>query len=202
MKVVAAVLSYNRRALWKRTVKSLDRSTLPLELVFYDNGSSDGTEALVDQRGGVCNKTDNHTIGHGVRAAMALALKRRPDLVLLTGDDYEYHDRWLERLLAFWAVASPKVAICTLSIEPAYHWSPVIRTKVIGGQVVLVRRTVPGANWSFRPELWREIGPMVPENSHKYDHRICAHLNAQGRWLCALPLAEHIGEGRRSWQRG
>jgi len=201
MKVVAAVLSYNRRALWKRTVKSLDRSTLPLELVFYDNGSSDGTEALVVQRGGVCNKTGNHSIGHGVRAAVGLALNRRPELVLLSGDDYEYHDRWLEHLVAFWRAAPADVAICTLSIEPAYHWSPVLSTKVIGGQVVLVRRTVPGANWSFRPGLWGEIESLIPDNSHKYDHRVCAALNEAGRWLCALPLAEHIGEGRRSWKR-
>lgn len=197
MKLVVAVLSYNRRALWKRTVKSLERTNLPFKLLFYDNGSHDGTEILVARRGGVCNQTSNHTIGHGARAAVGLALKHRPDLILLTGDDYEYHERWLDCLLAFWKAAPPEVAICTLNIAPAYRWSPVLSTKVIGGQVVLVRGMIPGANWSFRPKLWREIGPMVPDDSNQYDKRVAAYLKDRGRWLCALPLAEHIGEGRR-----
>lgn len=200
MKVAVAVLSYNRLDLFERTVASLYRTKCPFNLVLYDNGSSDGTERRVAALGGTCNSTANHTIGHGVRSAVELALGHEPDLLVLSADDYEYHEDWLERLVRFWEEAPRNVAICTLSIEPAYHWTPVLAVHSIGGQVVLQRRTVPGANWSFRAALWSEIGAAIPDGSHKYDHQVCARLNGAGRWLCALPLAEHIGEKRRSWK--
>ncbi|HUV94567.1 MAG TPA: glycosyltransferase family A protein [Anaerolineae bacterium] len=200
MKVALAILSYNRLDLWERTLASLYQGGYPFGLVLYDNGSSDGTERRVAELGGICNCTKNHTIGHGVRSAVGLALRHKPDIIVLSADDYEYHQGWLERLVRFWEAAPQPVAICTLSIEPAYEWTPVLAVHSIGEQVVLQRRTVPGANWSFRAALWPQLEPMIPDNAHKYDHRLCAELNAQGCWLCALPLAEHIGENRRSWK--
>lgn len=205
MRIIAGVLSHDRFTLWRRTVKSLDKTAVPtgceFDLLLYDNGSTDGRMLdYVMQRGGMVNYGRNHTIGHGFRTLAAAALKQQPDVMVLSGDDYEYRPDWLARLVAFWQAAPPEVALCTLAIEPEYSHTPILAVHEIGGEQVQQRRTVPGANWSLRPETWHDIEPMVPNNSHKYDHAVCAYLRENGRWLCALDLATHIGEGQRSWK--
>lgn len=201
MKIVIGVLSYNRFSLWRCTIKSLDLSGGGFDLLLYDNGSTDvRMRQYIQERGGILNSTPNHTIGHGFRALARRALAMKPDIVVLSGDDYEYRPGWAARLADFWQAAPPEVAICTLAVEPPYHWTPILETRGIGGEVVQLRRTVPGANWSFRPALWAEIDHLVPDNSHKYDHAVCAHLRDAGRWLCSVDLAVHIGEGQRSWK--
>lgn len=205
MKIVAGVLSHDRFKLWRRTVKSLDQAVVPpgceFELLLYDNGSSDGRMLdYVGRRGGMFNYGRNHTIGHGFRTLAGAALKLEPDVVVLSGDDYEYRPDWLEGLVDFWKAAPEDIGICTLAIEPEYHWTPILGVHEIGGQVVQERKTVPGANWSFRPKLWAEIEGMIPNDSHKYDHAVCKYLRDNGRWLGAIDLAVHIGEGQRSWR--
>ena len=200
MRVTVAVLTYNREDLFRRTIASLKRTQRPYERVIVDNGSTDGTAKLVAKMpGGICNQDGNRTIGHGLRLAMQAAMQTEPELVLFTADDYLYCSGWLERLVDFWENAPAKAGLCTLAVEPTYHWNTIYDARQCGGQWALRRRTVPGANWSFRASLWAEIAPMVPDDSHKYDHQVCGALQEAGYGLYALPLAEHMGAGRRSW---
>lgn len=199
MKVVVAVLSYNRLALWERTVASLKLTEHPFDLVLYDNGSTDGTAERVAALGGVCNQTDNHWIGHGFRECARLALEHEPDLLLLSADDYEYQEDWLTRLVAFWEAAPAKVAICSCHIYDVFRWNRILGADTYGGQRALRRLTLAGDNWSFRPELWSEIEAMIPDNGHKYDKRVSRALNVQGCTLYELDLATHIGAGHRLW---
>jgi hypothetical protein len=200
VKVAIGVLSCNRFSLWRRTVKSLDLSEGAFELLLYDCSTDDRMQAYIANRGGRLAGNRKTTIGHGFRVLAEMALAKKPDIIVLSGDDYEYQPDWLSKRVTFWQAAPADVGICTLNIEPEYHWSKTIATHIIGGEVVQQRRTVPGANWSFRASLWSEIEPMIPDNSHKYDHAVCAYLRDSGRWLAALDLAVHIGEGLRSWK--
>ena len=99
MRVVVAVLSYNRLELWRRTMDSIYRTSYPFELVLFDNGSTDGTEQEVAALGGVCNDSDNHWIGHGFRESVKLAMAHEPDMIIFSADDYEYREGWLEELV-------------------------------------------------------------------------------------------------------
>lgn len=202
IKVVIAVLTHNRRELFKQTISSLKQTKLPYERVILDNGSTDGTEKLVATLpNSRCNRDGDYSIGHGFRLAVEMALERDPDLIVFTADDYIYCPGWLDHLVAFWQFAPPKTALCSCVVEPIYHWNTIERAERINGKWALRRRTLPGANWSFPVDLWPEIEPMVPSRSHKYDHRVCHALRNAGWGLYALPLAEHAGAGRSAWRR-
>lgn len=199
MKVAVAVLTYNRQPLFRQTIESLKQTALPYERVIVDNGSTDGTAALVAKMGGICNQ-DNRFIGHGLRVAMKAALRTKPDLVLFTADDYLYCRGWLENLVRWWENAPRNAGLATLNVEPVFHWNTILGVLQVDGLWSFERRTVPGACWSFRPALWPQIAPLVPDDSHKYDHRVCTELRASGWRLYALPLAEHAGAGQRTWK--
>lgn len=199
MKVVVALLTYNRLDLFSQTIASLRRTNVSFELLPVDNGSTDGTAERVRELGGICDGAENHTIGHGFRIAVTAALERDPDLLVFSGDDYEYHDGWLERLLAFWNDPPADVDICGCHLEPVYGWNKPLGTVESGGQRALVRATVEGASWTFLPSLWNRIEQWIPDHSHHYDKRICRELRQAGRRICVLPVAEHIGDGRRVW---
>lgn len=200
MKVVVALLTYNRKDFYKRTLHSLKQTKLPFDLIPVDNGSTDGTAGLVRGQKGFCNTDGNRTIGHGFRLAMGLALARKPDIVLFTADDYFYCPGWLEHLTEFWENAPKHAALCSLTMEPPYRWNTILGALHIGGCWVVERHTVPGANWSFRAGLWRQLEPLIPDDSHHYDRRVCEALRKKGGRIYALPLAEHLGAGSRSWK--
>jgi len=199
MRTVVAVLTYNRRDLFERTMASLQGTALPFGLVVVDNGSTDGTAERVQKLGGICNRTGNHMIGYGFRLAIEAALDQEPELIVFSGDDYEYRDGWLERLAAFWEATPPKVALATCHIEPTHAYNTILGTLDAGGQRALVRGTVPSASWTFRAGLWPEIETMVPGDVHMFDKNVCRYLRQSGRLLCALNLAEHLGHGKHSW---
>ncbi len=205
LKIAVAVLSYNRRALLERTLHSLStplartlqgQGLLTLHLV--DNGSTDGSEELVAVMGGLCNTDGDRSVGHGMNLAIGEALAAGPDLVLFTADDYRYYPDWLERLLDWWEDAPGDVVLTTCSVEPEYDWNTPRGIIVAGGETGVIRDSVPGSNWSFLAE---DVGDIIPvrETTGGEDLEICAALRARGRLLCALDLAEHIGERRSAW---
>jgi glycosyltransferase involved in cell wall biosynthesis len=204
MKVVVAVLTYNRIDLFGRTTGSLKRTAYPYERIVVDNGSTDGTVAATAKMGGkiILNVTGNPMIGYGFRLATEAALEFGPDLIVFSGDDFEYRQGWLERLVAFWRDAPKTVALCGMHLETVYRWSAIRGAIEFGGQRGLVRDSLPGASWSFRPALWDQIKDLVHDDSHRYDRAVCRRLREHGRLLVALPLSEHKGHGRRMWETG
>lgn len=204
MKVVVAVLTYNRIDLFGRTIGSLKRTAYPYQRIVVDNGSTDGTVAATGKMGGkiILNTTGNSMIGYGFRLATEAALEFGPDLVVFSGDDFEYRHGWLEGLVAFWKAAPPAVALCGMHLETVYRWSAIRGAIELGGQRGLLRDSLPGASWSFRPTLWDEIKDLVHDGSHRYDRTVCRRLVQKGRLLVALPLSEHTGYGRRMWEVG
>lgn len=196
--LTVAVLTYNRKALLRKTLQSLAIQDYPHRFVLVDNGSTDGTADLVERSGGIAIWDGDHTVGHGMNVAIAQALARGTKYVLFTADDYEYQPGALARLVAFWDAAPCEVALCCCNLEPDYPWNQVWGVLESGGQRALMRMSVPGSNWSFRAADWPQIGPLR-EVTGGEDLEVCKRLLSVGRKLCALDLAEHIGERKSAW---
>ena len=201
MNIVVTVLTWNRKDLFERTIASMARTQVPHTLIAVDNSSTDGTAELVEQMGGICNRSGNHNTGLGFRLAVQAALAKKAELIVFSGDDFEYHEGWLERLVAFWEAAPQHVALCGMYIEAIYPHCPVWGVAEFGGQRALLRGTLPGASWSFRPWVWHQICDLVKDNSPYYDKRAAQRL-AKDYLLCQLDLSEHTGAGRRMWREG
>ena len=77
---------FNRAELTFRCLRSLGACSVPIEIVIVDNGSSDGTSALLDavENAVVIRKDANEGFAHGVNAGAARA--RGKDLLLLNND--------------------------------------------------------------------------------------------------------------------
>jgi len=204
MKVVVAVLTYNRRDLFGRTIGSLKRTEYPYSRIIVDNGSTDGTVEALGKMGGkiILNQTGNPMIGYGFRLAHEAALAYDPELIVFSGDDFDYSQGWLERLVSFWQAAPKCMALCGMYLETIYRWSAIRGAIELGGQRALLRDSLPGASWSYRPALWDTIKDLVHDDSHRYDRAVCRRLVSARQLLAALPLSEHRGYGRRMWEVG
>lgn len=197
-KVAVALLTYNRRHFFERTLASLAQAEYPFDLCVVDNGSVDGTAERVRELGGLVNESGNHAVGLGMNLAIGAAMKHDPDLMVFTADDYEYKPGWLRRLVNFWEAAPGDVVLTTCNIEPDYCWAFVTGTLDCGGERALVRNTVPGSNWTFRASDWPIIGP-IPEFTGGEDIAVLEKLRKAGKRFCALDLAEHIGMKESAW---
>ena len=180
MHVRAVVLSYgeDRRDLLERTVASLKL------------GPGDS----------VYTAPEGSSIGNSFKWSLATD-NPVADIILFSGDDYEYCYEWRTRLVDFWEHAPEDAAICSGHVEALLYWNGILWSGQVGEQHVFERIAVPGACWSFRASLWPELERLVPD-SHQYDKAVCYQLRDKGYKIYAVPLAEHIGVGRRQWDKG
>ncbi len=200
--VAVGVLTFNRFDLLKRTIESLERTEQAFWRVLVDGGSSDPAQRrYVEEHHGECLQIP--TVGESMNIVIERCLRRKPNIVVFSADDYEYKPGWLARLLAFWYAAPLEIVLASLNWEPDYPWNVVEDVYRIGGEMALLRTTIPGSSWSFRARDWPLIGPITAKTGGE-DLEVCQRLRANGYQLAALNLTEHIGEqhsawGNRSW---
>lgn len=204
MNVVVAMITFRRPHLLRRTLASLDNTDLPFTLCLMDNGSQDAeTHSIVSGRGGFTSAFP-HSVGFAKNMVMTVALARKPDLVLLSDDDYEYRAGWLETLTAFWRgimggyqwrAPHHDIIIAGTTIEPVYRWNAVTGSIEGNGVRALVRESVPGGGWSFPARHWPLIAPF-PDQTQNEDTALVRLLARRGWRFAALNLAQHIGEGQ------
>lgn len=202
LKLAIAMLTWNRKALFERTYNSLERpASWAHTMTILDQGSNDGTAQIVERLHGAVNAS-NTGFGAGMNKVVGMALAHEPDIVLFTADDYEYRPEALPALMAFWQGAPQNVALACCDLEHNYPWNQPRGVLQVGEQRALIRATLPGANWSFRAADWDMIGPMREVTGDGEDLEICHRLTTAGYTLCALDLAEHVGERLSSWGNG
>lgn len=206
MKIAAGVLTFNHFATgraddFRRTIASIRAAAVPFTVV--TNGSTDGTENVVREMGGIVDDADSR-IWYGMQLAIEWAIAQGAEIVLFTADDIEYRPGWAEKAAAFWAAAPADVLLASLMVEPVYGWNTISAMVEHGGIRAVLRESVGGCCWTFRAADWDRIGP-IPQIMPGEDLAICHRLRGRGYQIAALDLADHIGEkhsawGNQSWQ--
>ncbi len=91
-------------ALLARTLQALARQTVAHELLVCDSGSRDGSVAVARAHGARVLEIPPAQFGHGRTRNLLLAQARGAHVALLTQDSEPADERWLERLLAGFAL--------------------------------------------------------------------------------------------------
>ena len=201
MNVVVALLTYYRPWLLERTVETMQDTSKPFTLVAMDNGNGNDvmTAKILADAPCSCRMEREHLpVGKAMNELIDVAVSYTPDLVVFTADDYEYTHWWLDDLIAWWEEAPDDVAITSCHMEDSYPWNTVRGVLGYGGHTGLVRDTLPGSSWTFRPSTWSRTGPLA-ETTGGEDLLVCRNLLSAGYRLCALDLAKHIGEEQSAW---
>src|SRR5690242_16491396 len=107
MKVTAAVLTYRpkthlRLADLELCCTSLDEAD---EVFIADNGSDDGSVALLRDWPVITHQHQIHTSGFGTNFAARHAVATGADLVVLSDDDMFWRPGWREKLEGWWRQA-------------------------------------------------------------------------------------------------
>lgn len=200
MNVAVGLLTVARPWLLKTTLHTLRKTVHPFRLCVMDNGSMDEQtqELIVQARPDHRVYRNAVPVGQAWNELVSMCMAWAPDLIVLTADDYQYIDDWLDRLVAWWEEAPPDVAITSMNWEPMYPWNGIVERVTYGKQNGLIRQTVPGSSWSFRSSMWAQIGPLEPVTGGE-DGQACRKLTAAGFRLAALDLSDHIGERQSAW---
>ena len=196
--------AYNRKKLFEETVCSLHSANASFRLVVIENYSTDGTIELAREM------RDKGIITDLLQPEKKLPMlyqtqlvgidyvlrDSKPDILLLTADDFAFKPEWFNTLISWYSEAPPNVAFCSLYKEPDWWWNAIYSTLKSDGHKAFVRRTVPGANWAMRLEDWKFIEPKFREWVHdgQLDVNMCEWVYKNNKICCALDLAEHIGK--------
>jgi GT2 family glycosyltransferase len=111
------------------TLAALARQTVAHELLVCDSGSSDGSVALARQHGARVLEIAPGDFSHGGTRNLLVGEAAGRHVALLTQDAEPADERWLERLLAGFALA-PDVAIVYGPYRPREHASAAVRIEL------------------------------------------------------------------------
>jgi glycosyltransferase involved in cell wall biosynthesis len=193
------VLSSGRLDVFSQTVESLSEQMSPTDLLYIvDNHSDDGSAEYVESLGGISIRDPVSTCGRGMNRTLSLCASVEPDLIVFSNDDIRWRPGALPSLAAFWEFAPADILIASGLQQDVYPWSTPRERVEYGGVCGLVRDSVPGGAWTLRAKDWPKIRP-VPEASGWDDVPTCDRLRRKGYRVCALDLAEHLGEDLSTW---
>lgn len=203
MRVAVSVLTYNPRKngrwdLFERTLESL-RAGGSFDLFIVDNGSVDGTAEWVDERGGYVNRSSLHTSAHGNNLGARILAGSDADICVLSDDDVEWSESWVDELAAWWSAAPDDIAITGCHVEPNYPWNTLLGTVDVAGRRGLIRASTGAASWSYRQKHYGLIFPMPQQVQGWGDVPTCDKVQDAGYRIAQIDLARHIGEGQSTW---
>lgn len=169
MRVAVGLVTCERADLLRRTLASL----------------GDGCELIV-----IDNAPRGTWPSKGFARAAEKAYQTGADIIMLSPDDMEYRQNWLERLLRFWEAAPEKVALLGHCLLPVFDWSKPYGGIEAGGVKALLR-PVTIAAWSFRRADY-ELARIIPAKN-LWEKTVCWRVAAAGRVIAEADLAVHMG---------
>src|SRR5207302_2134146 len=93
-------------ALFARTLRALARQTVGHELLVCDSGSSDGSDELARAHGARVLHIARDKFSHGASRNLLMGEAAGTHVALLSQDSEPASERWLERMLAGFELAS------------------------------------------------------------------------------------------------
>lgn len=189
-------IKHGRQDDFARCWESIERTGYPAAIHLLTNGSTDGTEDVVRELGGIVDNGHSQIWYGNKRLIEAMG---DVDLVVLSADDLLYTENWLLRLISFIEDAPDDIALFSAQLEPVWAWNTPTEMLECGGEKGLVRDSVPGSSWAFRRTDWDDwMGPF-PQIMPGEDLQICQKIKARGKRMVALDLVEHIGVEHSAW---
>lgn len=205
MKVGVVMVAFNRREFFRTAVRSLRSATGDAHLTVVELDSCDGSADLARHYYGI-GLVDRLIVGERAPTLYGSYLQGidaygddPPDALYLTAEDYRFAPDWHERLTGWLYDAPPSVSHVTGDLEPDYPWNAVEGVIDAGGSRALVRHSAPGANWAMTWRSWRRMEAAfraLAADVH-LDNQVNAWARQQGLAICALDLAEHLGNEPR-----
>lgn len=215
-RVSVIVATYNRAALLDECLSHLraQRYAPGDEVIIVDNGSTDGTAAVV--AGHQRTWTTPLRLLHEARAGKSHAIARAVDaaagdLLIFTDDDVNVGASWLDAIRA--AMADPAIAIAGGPVAgrweatvPQWVRRAVARHPRLGAPIALLdygdrrvelgARTLLGANLAVRRDVFTAVGGFPPQLGKLRgtllsgeDHELCRRVQAAGHRAVYLPDA-------------
>ena len=183
----------------------------PVEIVYIDSGSTDGTIEFMRERGIEPHVIPPEEFHHGRTRNLAASMAKHEILVLLSGDAIPASDQWLKHLAApfedplvggVYGKQLPSAGVGPLrsfGLEYLYPEQPEVRELPPGarGSLRIVRSS--NANSAIRTEVWRRFkfheNVIVAE-----DHWVCYNLLKHGLKMVYEPKAAVFhGHERSIW---
>lgn len=94
--ITVIIPSWNRRALLEQCLDSLSRQTVPCEIIVVDNGSTDGTRQMVEERFPMVERIGlDRNLGFAKAVNLGIRRAETPYLALLNNDTV-VDPRWIE----------------------------------------------------------------------------------------------------------
>jgi GT2 family glycosyltransferase len=206
MRVLAVVVTYNRKDLLLECLEALGRQTRPLDrIILVDNASTDGTVDAVRAAGlfdrlplDLLQLSRNGGGSEGFHFGVAEALEDESDWLWLMDDDCEPADDALERLLAAPSANDPKVVSVVPAVRhPDGRLLPMARGHITPRLVRAPIVALPDAEYDrdevaldfasfvgpmFRTSAVRAVGPPLREAFIRFeDLEYSARLRAEGQ---------------------
>lgn len=196
MRVAAAILTYQalstgRGRLLRRCWQSLADEADKVYIV--DNGSTDGTEILVDWLGGYCHTGVLHTSGHGTNLLARVLAGDGADLCVHSDDDMAWRPGWRSKLERWWSDAPGDVAITGCHLEGDWPWNERTGKALYGGVPGFVRASTGAASWTYLREMAPTIFPIPQQVQGFGDVPACDRLGHAGLRICQIDAATHEG---------
>lgn len=181
----------------------------PVEYVYIDSGSTDGTIAFMRARGIEAHCIEPHEFHHARTRNLAASMATNEILVCLSGDAVPTNDEWLRNLVRPFADAEVG-AVYGKQVAPdgmgalrsralAYQYPDVreMRQWRSGEKLSLGYIRFSNVNCAFRAEVWRRF-KFCEEVLLAEDHGLCHRVLKAGMKVVYEPAAAVIHGHERS----